>query len=459
MGVSHAAYGNWRMLWHERWEECGSVNYSPLNLCPGRSAVPHSGAIEAAAETVYTSTNVTQQGASEETPSATAASWPCLFPRGTIPYDNYPAAVRRRDAEDTSMQASGNGESCAASITAATASVSTGAFGLQDVVIIGTSPGDGATGFSQQGRLQKQVDSVGEGLMGKNVARQHNCACLHSVLSLIAPPSVRIQIVPPTTPATLNHQQQEQRAGSSQTDWRTQLVDEGLVANIQAKLLKPERLSDLATALSHIQIWKDFASGKLFDGSVGIKHVEQQQQRVGGGTRSLLVLEDDASLSDDFCWSDITKRLEATPAGWTMVSLFEFDPYRNRGKKKRLPKSWDSTPLKLCPTNPGLGSEEGQEAARALAATVRVRHHGLGMVGYVLSHEGASRLLRLVLPLKDKAIDQVLTDVVRKQRLHTEGVFVSHPPLVHHDYLLGSQRRVSICGSLTRFEMISKTDR
>jgi hypothetical protein len=121
---------------------------------------------------------------------------------------------------------------------------------------------------------------------------------------------------------------------------------------------------------------------------------------------------------------------------------FNYEAGGHTGKKKRLPKTWDSTPLKLCPEASSVTAEE-REAAAAAAATVRVRHHALGMVGYVLSRTGAERLLKLTLPLKDKAIDQVLTDIVRKQRLGTDGVFVSHPPLVHHDYLLGSQRRVS----------------
>ena len=37
---------------------------------------------------------------------------------------------------------------------------------------------------------------------------------------------------------------------------------------------------------------------------------------------------------------------------------------------------------------------------------------------------------------------QVLTDIVMKGQLKPDCVFVSHPPLVHHDYILGSQRRV-----------------
>ena len=41
------------------------------------------------------------------------------------------------------------------------------------------------------------------------------------------------------------------------------------------------------------------------------------------------------------------------------------------------------------------------------AASLRVRQHGLGMVGYVLSHAGAEWLLKAALPLEDKAIDQV----------------------------------------------------
>ena len=41
------------------------------------------------------------------------------------------------------------------------------------------------------------------------------------------------------------------------------------------------------------------------------------------------------------------------------------------------------------------------------AASLRVRHHGLGMVGYVLSRAGAEWLLKAALPLEDKAIDQV----------------------------------------------------
>jgi phage terminase large subunit GpA-like protein len=89
-----------------------------------------------------------------------------------------------------------------------------------------------------------------------------------------------------------------------------------------------------------------------------------------------------------------------------MISLFEFDPYKNRGKKKRTPKKWDSTPLKICPGNTQ-GTTEEHTVATASAAMLRVRHHALGMVGYVISREGASRLLKLVLPLQDKAIDQV----------------------------------------------------
>ena len=41
------------------------------------------------------------------------------------------------------------------------------------------------------------------------------------------------------------------------------------------------------------------------------------------------------------------------------------------------------------------------------AASLRVRQHGLGMVGYVLSRAGAEWLLKAALPLEDKAIDQV----------------------------------------------------
>lgn len=87
-----------------------------------------------------------------------------------------------------------------------------------------------------------------------------------------------------------------------------------------------------------------------------------------------------------------------------MISLFEFDPYKNRGKKKRTPKKWDSTPLKICSSNAQGTTEEHGVAS---ASNLRVRHHALGMVGYVISREGASRLLKLVLPLNDKAIDQV----------------------------------------------------
>ena len=30
VGPTHAAHGNWRMLWHEGWESCGSVNHRSL---------------------------------------------------------------------------------------------------------------------------------------------------------------------------------------------------------------------------------------------------------------------------------------------------------------------------------------------------------------------------------------------------------------------------------------------
>ena len=68
------------------------------------------------------------------------------------------------------------------------------------------------------------------------------------------------------------------------------------------------------------------------------------------------------------------------------------------------------------------------------AASLRVRHHGLGMVGYVLSRAGAEWLLKAALPLEDKAIDQVITDLVRHRMegwAAERAVLVSHPPLVH----------------------------
>ena len=178
------------------------------------------------------------------------------------------------------------------------------------------------------------------------------------------------------------------------------MVDQGLVASTNAQLLNQNRVSDLATALSHIKIWSEFVAGALVTGP-----------RLASD--SLLVLEDDASLPDMLCWADVTRRLSAAPKGWSMISLFEFDPYKNRGKKQRTPKKWDSTPLKICPGNTQ-GTNEERAAAMASASTLRVRHHALGMVGYVISREGASRLLKLVLPLQDKAIDQV-----RKKSAHT----------------------------------------
>ena len=156
--------------------------------------------------------------------------------------------------------------------------------------------------------------------------------------------------------------------------------------------MKQNRLSDLATALSHVKLWSQF-----------VAEATNGHSRLASD--SLLVLEDDASLPDTFCWADITRRLSAAPAGWSMISLFEFDPYKNRGKKKRTPKKWDSTLLKVCPET--TGTAEAHATTIASAATLRVRHHALGMVGYVISREGATRLLKLVLPLKDKAIDQV----------------------------------------------------
>ena len=183
------------------------------------------------------------------------------------------------------------------------------------------------------------------------------------------------------------------------------LLDAGLVSGSGARLLRKERVSDLATALSHVRLWRDFADSPR-----------------AGQHDSLLVLEDDASLPEDFCWGEVTKRIEAAPAGWAMISLFEFDPYRNRGKKKRLPKSWDSTPLSPC--------DKWVPGAEMAAASLRVRHHGLGMVGYVLSRAGAEWQLKVALPLEDKAIDQVRrfglklrhnTECPMLSQMHTPG--------------------------------------
>ena len=64
------------------------------------------------------------------------------------------------------------------------------------------------------------------------------------------------------------------------------------------------------------------------------------------------------------------------------------------------------------------------------AASLRVRHHGLGMVGYVLSRAGAEWLLKAALPLEDKAIDQVRrfglklrhnTECPMLSQMHTPG--------------------------------------
>ena len=66
------------------------------------------------------------------------------------------------------------------------------------------------------------------------------------------------------------------------------------------------------------------------------------------------------------------------------------------------------------------------------AASLRVRHHGLGMVGYVLSRAGAEWLLKAALPLEDKAIDQVRRFGLKLRhnierfmlsQMHTPGAF------------------------------------
>ena len=302
-----------------------------------------------------------------------------------LPYESYAGGIRRRDAEPEAAVPPGPGDACTNGVVGKMAGA-----GLTRVAVIGRA--EGGVGVSEA------------------AARQRNCGCLMRTLRRVAPASTVIELSAPTTPDSLQANGQ---------NWSEELVAKGVVAKA-AKLLRPERLSDLATALSHVLLWSEFVAGD------------------GAATDSLLVLEDDASLPESFCWADITNRLDAAPVGWDMISLFEFDPYRNRGKKKRLPKTWDSTPLKLCPAE---RSATAQLAAELSAATVRVRHHGLGMVGYVLSRAGGRELLEKVLPLKEQAIDQVLTDIIRKNRLRKPAIFVTHPPLVHHDYLLGSQRR------------------
>lgn len=215
--------------------------------------------------------------------------------------------MRRRDAEEEASKPPGDGEACAPAAVAAAAARTTrapgGQAGLTHIVIIGTT----AAGSADSG------DGV---LTGVKVARQQNCACLERVLHSVAPPSTSIQVVPPTTPTTLaTHPSKGGEQG-----WQAQLIKDGTVASTGAKVLKQERLSDLATALSHIKLWQDFVAGSYDSGGQKRQH--------------LLVMEDDASLPDSFCWTDVTKRLEAAPAGWSMISLFEFDPYRNRGARQ-----------------------------------------------------------------------------------------------------------------------------
>ena len=199
VGVAHAAYGNWRMLWHENWESCGSVNYSPLDLCPGLAAEPDQETVSRTDNGASASSGSIQAyptGPREEVlgarapPRGTSSAWPCLYPHlaMSIPYDSYPAGVRRRDAEEDSSKAPTSQEACIPAVREQT-NPSALASGLKRVIIIGTSTNTTEGGSS--------------GLMNINAARQHNCACLHKVLQSVAPSDLPINIIAPTTPASL----------------------------------------------------------------------------------------------------------------------------------------------------------------------------------------------------------------------------------------------------------------
>ena len=115
VGVSHAAYGNWRMLWcgcksnacnflypnvlllpktprtssnekahavgwlccisrpvrHEKWQECGSVNYSPLNLCRRTLDQDHGSSTAVAIPTTPPQQQQAADGSRIEPPSGT----------------------------------------------------------------------------------------------------------------------------------------------------------------------------------------------------------------------------------------------------------------------------------------------------------------------------------------------------------------------------------------------------
>jgi GR25 family glycosyltransferase involved in LPS biosynthesis len=145
----------------------------------------------------------------------------------------------------------------------------------------------------------------------------------------------------------------------------------------------------IGCTLSHINIWKEFVNSKT-------------------GSDKLVVMEDDVDVVDDF-------------------------KNKLQNYATHLPSDFDISQIYLSDTN-----ERNNSNVRKINDFVETGYPQNGTVGYIISKNGANKLLKHSLPMYE-AVDIMIKDAIRKKKIIS---FVPTEKLVLHKYKFES----SVCG-------------